>query len=47
VCPFFRPEPVVQAHTKAVSAVFIAEALLLMEFWADLLRNRETGCGRS
>ena len=36
---FFQPELVVQAHTNPVSAVFIAESLLLMVFFAYFLRK--------
>lgn len=36
---FFKPEWVTEAHTNPVSAVFIAEAILLMGFWAYLLRK--------
>jgi hypothetical protein len=35
----FNPELVIQAHTNPVSAVFIAEAVLLMIFWAYFLRK--------
>jgi hypothetical protein len=35
----FNPDLVVQAHTNPVSAVFIAEAFLLMGFWAYFLRK--------
>ena len=35
----FQPDLVVQAHTNPVSAVFIAEAFLLMVFFAYFLRK--------
>lgn len=35
----WKPEWVTEAHTNPVSAVFIAEAILLMGFWAYLLRK--------
>ena len=38
-CAVFHWELVVQAHTNPVSAVFIAEAVLLMAFWAYFLRK--------
>lgn len=36
---FFKPEWVTQAHENPVSAVFIAEAILLMGFFAYFLRK--------
>lgn len=35
----FQPELVLQAHTNPVSAVFIAEAILLMGFFAYFLQK--------
>lgn len=35
----FQPDLVVEAHTNPVSAVFIAEAILLMVFFAYFLRK--------
>lgn len=38
-CAFFHWNLVVEAHLNPVSAVFIAEAVLLMIFWAYFLRK--------
>jgi len=42
-CAIFHWNLVVEAHTNPVSAVFIAEAFLLMCFWAYFLRKWGVG----